>query len=391
MLTDYLKNSLGTLIPAASGLIFSLIAGKALGLESYGVLVFVLASVDLIDKIVGVSTWQVFQKFQGEINEVKLIENVFTTDLIFGVISFVFTSIFLFILVVTNNAYNATYYLLLLISFSRIFDISIGFYRSEGKYGYLSTILSFGSLVKILLSITSLFLTNSLLIIILAISCEKIVTIILKYYSVKKLKPKLNFSFSKDYKSYLFNLYVDSTLRVLPRRLDVVFLNFLVAKEFLGAYQILKELTTLANYFVDPYYQISFRRIKAMSTHDALKYVRKNTLKFAYFAPFLFFMLLVPVYYFTDYFYIINIDNKLFILGVLLAPSVVAFITVLYAPYCLVIKTSKILRQVQVRSIAVYLFVMGYGLISYNYWFIISGNLIYYLIWAIYLRKRIYV
>lgn len=391
MLIDYLKNSVGTLIPAASALIFSLIAAEALGMESYGELVFVLAAVDLIDKVVGVSTWQIYQKFHNKANEQEITNNVFTTDVFFGIISLVFNSIFLSIIYLTNTGYSSLYFFLLIISISRIFDVSIGIYRCKGNYGYLSVILSIGPIIKVALSVLSFRGQNALFYIILALVLEKLITLILKYLSIKKARLNFTFSMNKEYKTYLYNLYFDSTLRVLPRRLDVIVLSYLVSSKFVGAYQIIKDLALLVNYLVEPLYQISFRKMKLLSPSNALKYVRYNTLKFLAISPFIFLIYITGVQVFTEYFYFIDIKNKLSIISLLVIPNIIAFVTVLYAPYCLVVKTSVVLRRAQVCAILVYILIVILGSILHNIWIIISSNIFYYISWSIYLRKSIYV
>lgn len=393
MFTDYLKNILGTIVPASASIAFSLLAAKMLGLTVFGELIFAIAAIDFIDKIIGVSTWQAYQKFltNNEENDKVLARQLFTIDLFFGLLSFLIAFVFLFVLIHTKNQYTNWYFLLLTLNVSRIFDIAVGIHRSAGNYGLLSIILSIGPIVKIILLIYGFFYLEPIIsLVLIAYSAEKIITIFLKFISLEKSSLLVTKSIDLIIRKYLVNIYFDSTLRIIPRRLDVIIMNFFVASAFLGSYQLLKDFSLLLNYALDPFYQISFRKIKSFNKAEATNYVSRITINFLKASPLLLVFYVGLIYLITSYLYPVVVDHKLILILVLSIPNIIAMITILFAPYILVIDSSETLRRVQSRAIVIYSMYMVLGVIIANHWIIITGNVIYYVIWATLLKRRVY-
>ena len=99
LIRDYISASLGTILPAIFSLASLLMFSKTVGMEKFGSFVLIFSIVDLIDKLLGISTWQAFQRFStdNEQKNLNLVYNLFLLDVFFSCCSFILSLLFIYL------------------------------------------------------------------------------------------------------------------------------------------------------------------------------------------------------------------------------------------------------------------------------------------------------
>ena len=386
LIKDYFSAGVGTIFPAFFSLGSILMFSKTVGLEVFGSFVIILSVVDLIDKVFGVSTWQAYQRFITKDNEKNLTSNLFVIDVFFSFCSFLFSFLFIYLYSRFYFELNNYFYLIPVLGLSRASDISIGILRAKGEYLKLSFLTTTGPLIRFLFTVIGLIYSYELSYFILLFFIDKVISLLFK--TLYLLINRTSFSYKIKrldlvYK-YLINTYFDSALRIIPRRLDIIFLSLITSNSFIGLYQIIKDLSAMINYAYDPLYQVLYRNYKESGLSKSIYEFKKMTTFLIWISPLVLLFINSIIIFFLIVYYDYAFKDVFLISTLTVIPPVIGFMSLGLAPLISIWFNVKYLRIAQIYAVFTFLLILTLGFLLKNTTLILCAGIIYYLIWFLY-------
>jgi O-antigen/teichoic acid export membrane protein len=386
LIKDYLSAGLGTIFPAFFSLGSILMFSKTVGMEVFGSFVIIYSIVDLIDKVFGVSTWQAYQRFITKDNKKNLISNLFVIDVFFSFCSFFFSCLIIYLYSKFYFELNNYFYLISLLGLSRASDISIGILRAKGEYLKLSFLTTVGPLVRFIFTVIGFIYSYELNYFISLFFIDKVISLLLKtiYLIINKSSFSLKIKRLDGVYKYLINTYFDSSLRIIPRRLDIILLSLITTNSFIGLYQIIKDLSAMINYAYDPLYQVLYRNYKESGLKKSIYEFKKMTTFLIKISPLILFFINFIIICFLVIYYDYNVTDVFLISTLTVIPPVVGFMSLGIAPLISIWFDVKYLRIAQIYAVFTFLLILIFGFLFKNTTLIISAGIVYYLIWFLY-------
>lgn len=300
---NVLKNSIfvfsGTSIASVFGVLSALILARYFGTEKYGIVALFQACVIVVRGFVSTQPWQAIIKY-GVINlesgqkkeflglaKITLLIEIFSAFLS-GSISILLLTFFNKLLGIPDVYVNLgiLYCFTAFINYNGFFT---GILRLFNKFNLISIHIMISSIVRFILIIViwilKLSFIHSVYLLIIAEIFKNTVFIIFGTF-VFKSKTKDNFlklltirgkfkSLLKEVAKYLTPIWTWSTLRMLPRELDILLMGSFLGASSVGIYKITKQFASLLSRIYQPLYQAIFPDINIMNKNKEYKKLKK--------------------------------------------------------------------------------------------------------------------
>lgn len=299
--TQLIQNSslllFGNIIAAAFGLLTTIIRTRALGPERFGLLVLIIAYVEIIGQFITFQSWQGLIKFGTEALEhdhpdefMGFVKLSFLVDAICAILG---TSIALLSSFLFPHIYgldSKTWLLAGIYGFSLLFDfsgMSLGVLRTLDHFRLItihkiiSSAIKFFSMVGVLLCKGDIwfFVEVSLI----AVIFEKLLLlsfalfVLVKEGYFKYLKTRI--VNSKAFLKFSGWIYLSTTIDIPVQQFDVIIASYIVSIEAAGIYKVIKQVVQLLTMVADPIYQAIYPQFVSMISNgdkkNAVRYARK--------------------------------------------------------------------------------------------------------------------
>lgn len=401
----------GNLLASVFGLIGLSIITKAIGTEAFGFFILMTVAIEIVNRLFNFQTWQAYIKFAPEFGASsnvgmdlpQLTKLCFCLDflsLIFAsVIAFAGVSFFNSFFLVPEEYHLATYMMCCLLFFN-VFEITTGVFRHFDEFALHTHILVFFSFLKMVAYLLASLFSADLYGFVYAALIASSINIVLQFCFVLKIMAKNGYSFlgilrskvgyraarSTGVLAFVWHNNLDSSIRMVSRRLDVFLLGRLVGAEAVGLYKIIQELAGILGKFTSPVYQALYPEFAKMVAEGKRREIRAVTSKI------MMYLLAAALCFYCLYIifgaYIIELAFGLDYIAayqyslVYLLATVIDVITLPFVPLMFSFGLAKSAVKNQVIATIIYVAALFMLIDSYQVWGACIAYIFFYVIWS---------
>lgn len=285
------------------GALQAIIVVRILGVEQYGLLVLVVAYIDLLNRLVDFRMWETATKYIGTFWETgdleqtrSMIKLSYLIDGLSGILAFIIailTASFIseyFIHTPEAYRYIFIYSLSLLISTSSTTSVSI--LRIFNKFRVIAILRTSQNFFRMITVTALLVLGLGINGVLYGLVLTSIVGFIIRIsMAIKILKEhqlgswwKSNIGLIKDHRKsiawYIFNTNIASTIKMgEDKSLGILILGFLAGKDAVAYYKIATSASKILNYIVGPLYESIYPEFIKIKSQNVLKSIKPLIMK----------------------------------------------------------------------------------------------------------------
>lgn len=259
MLKNIFELSFSSVIILITGFTFSILIARILGPDILGQYFFIITTYSILEKILNPNTWQTLV-YYGNTYETR--SQLFNLDFIF------YTLASVIFVIIGFKLFDEIDTLILMLGggtlVSNSFNLSLGILRIESKFKKLALLNALPNIARLLLLLIIMpFINIKLEILVLIFFISFIPSNLYKY----KILINQGFSFnifvnSKKLIKYTLINSLNTSIKTIPRNLDVYFVKFLMSDYGVGILKLMKDITAILAQISDPIFQVLFPTMK---------------------------------------------------------------------------------------------------------------------------------
>ena len=382
----------------ASKFLFQLLITASFGLEFFGCFALAQSTVYLVEKFKNIQPWQILTVQIDEDNSTEVFwlfwfyefSLSFVAFLIFCVFIFFFSSLF-------NQATNdlvAWYKYYILLSFN---GSALGYLRWRSEYNLVLFLHFIFAVIVIFMSLVAnkfLFLDIARIYILCEISLFIFQNIIVFYKVGTPSLAKVLFFLRSHFFSHVKTVritHLNNVIRVLTRELDVVLLGVVATSQVVGSYKLAKNISHLPVFVTDSFYfSIYPDLVRSVRNNDEFNLIVGKATKKSLLFAIAVFACFFCAYLWTKINPEFNYSEVIKYALLFQFPIFICLVTFSWAPALL----SKSFYSVLVR--ANFFGTLLYFLFYYPFYYyfgasgVIIDYFIYYIVWALIVRRYLY-
>ncbi len=289
----------GNIVASAFGIVSLSLTARALGTESFGVLVMITTYVLIIDRLVNFQTWQAIIKYGADALAKKnyddfkaLIRFGFLLDGGTAVLGTILAASFAWFFGRMRGWNDTNVLMAMLYSFTILFNINgtpTAILRLHDKFKALSIQRAIGAAIK-LIGCTIAFVTGAglwsfLLVWAVTDIAGKLILILLSLIELKKQNlsgmHRLTSSTCiadrfKGIWSFVWTTNLNASIRMASREIDIMLVGGVLGLRAVGLYKIAKQFSSIITLAIDPMYQAIYPELSKL-------YAKRNIRQFVAF------------------------------------------------------------------------------------------------------------
>ena len=422
ILIKLFKNSLvlfsGNSAANICGLISLVLLTRSLGAELFGYYTLAFAMIEIVDRLLNFQTWPAFIKFGANcLNDRKKHRLISTLKYCFYVDLVTLT--FSLIICITLGWYALAFfevpselrYPLMFFTIlipCKIADLSTGIFRLFDQFKTQAKVIVFGAVIKLVLFLAIYHFGPTFELFIYATIFSQFAMLWAKIYFsygiltkqkislIKIINHSVDKSFIKHSKLLPFVIYsnIDSSIRLIPRQIDVVILAKMFGAEIVGIYKLAKEIALMMAQITEPIYQAIFPEFAKLLSEGKQLDAKQIGKRIAVYAGLLGVVLLMCFGLLGQMFLALLFDGKFALTYEVTLLYMIAVVIGMYSlplpPMAHSLGLAKELFKVQLISTVLYLVCLwplilnssllgaaGAMIVYHTLWLILAHNLVY--------------